>query len=97
MQVRIRKSLDEDMTVLVDWRILEPFWLRSTFAPVDRDKLINAYSELWFDKKSFPWSFKVGEIFFRLNEKGEREIQAPLRMDGSRRGARRPSPGRFAA
>jgi len=74
MQIRIHKSVAEDMAVLVDWKLLEPLWLRSTFAPVDRSKLINAYSELWFDKKSSPWGFTLGEIFFRLNKLGEREI-----------------------
>ena len=74
MQIRIRKRDAEDMAVLVDWKLLEPLWLRSTFAPVDRNKLINAYSELWFDKKSSPWGFTLGEIFFRLNKLREWEI-----------------------
>ena len=63
------------MAVLVDWKLFELFWLRSTFAPVDRNKLINAYSERWIDKKSIPWSFTLGEIYFRLNKQGEMEIQ----------------------
>jgi hypothetical protein len=75
MQIRIRKNVAEDMAVLVDWKLLEPIWLGSTFAPVDRNKLINVYSELWFDKKSSPWSFTLGEIEFRKNKLGEREIQ----------------------
>jgi hypothetical protein len=74
MQIRIHKREAEDMAALVDWKQFEPLWLRSTFAPVDRSKLINAYSELWFDKKSSPWGFTLGEIFFRLNKLGEREI-----------------------
>ena len=44
-------------------------------SPVNRSKLVNGYSELWFDKKSSPWGFTLGEIFFRLNKLGEREIQ----------------------
>jgi hypothetical protein len=75
MQIRISKRVVDDIAVLVDWRLLEPLWLRSTFAPVDREKLINAYSERWFDKKSSPMSFILGEIYFRLNELGEREIR----------------------
>ncbi len=75
MQIRISKRDVEDIAVLVDWRLLEPLWLRSTFAPVDRTKLVNAYSELWFDKKSSPMSFILGEIYFRLNELGKREIK----------------------
>lgn len=74
MQVRIHKNVAEDMAVLVDWKLLEPLWLRSTFAPVDRNKLINAYSERWFDKKRSPWGFTLGEIEFRKNKQGEREI-----------------------
>jgi hypothetical protein len=74
MQIKIHKREAEDIAVLVDWTLLEPFWLRSTFAPVDRSKLIDAYSELWFDKKSSPWGFTLGEIFFRLNKLKEREI-----------------------
>lgn len=75
MQIRIHKRAVEDVAVLVEWRYLEPLWLRSTFAPVDRSKLINAYSELWFDKKSPPWGFTLGEIDFRQNKQGERELQ----------------------
>lgn len=74
MKIRIHKRDDDDTAVLVDWNLLEPLWLRSTFAPVDRSKLINGYSELWFDKKSSPWSFTLGEIFFRQNKQGKREI-----------------------
>lgn len=75
MQIRIHKRVVEDVALLVEWRYLEPLWLRSTFAPVDRNKLINAYSELWFDKKISPWGFTLGEIEFRKNKLWEWEIQ----------------------
>lgn len=75
MQIRIHKRVVEDMAVLVDWVQLEPLLLRSTFAPVDRKKIINAYSELWFDRGSSPWSFTLGEIYFHLNGMGEQEIR----------------------
>ncbi len=75
MQIRIHKRAVEDVAVLVEWRYLEPFLLRSTSIPVDGNKLFNAYSELWFDKKSSPWSFTLGEIYFRQNKLGAREIQ----------------------
>ena len=75
MKIKIHKRVAEDRAVLVDWKQLEPLWLRSTFAPVDRSKLINGYLELWFDKKSFPWSFTLGEIEFRKNKLEEWEIQ----------------------
>lgn len=75
MQIRIHKRAEEDMAVLVDWRILEPLWLRSTFAPVDRDGLVPEYSERWFDKSSLPWKFTLGEIGFKKNESDLWEIQ----------------------
>ena len=75
MQIKIHKRSVEDAAVLVEWRYLEPLWLRSTFAPVDRSELVNGYSELWFDKKSSPWSFTLGEIEFHLNKLGEWEVQ----------------------
>jgi len=74
MQVRIRKRAIEDKAVLVEWKYLEPLWLRSAFAPVDRNKLINAYSEQWFDRKCSPWRFTLGEIEFREGGQGKREI-----------------------
>jgi len=75
MQVRIHKRTANDVAMLVDWQYLEPFWLRSTFAPLDRGKLVHAYSERWFDRKLSPWKFTLGEIFFCCNKHGLWEIQ----------------------
>lgn len=74
MKIRIHKRVAEDQAILVDWRHLEPFWLRSTFAPVDRNKLVDAYYEKWIDKTCSPWSFTLGEISFEKNKQGKRVI-----------------------
>lgn len=75
MRIRIHKRAIEDVALLVEWRFWEPFWLTSTFAPVDRTKLAHAYSERWFDKKTSPWSFILGEVEFRKNALSAWEIQ----------------------
>jgi hypothetical protein len=74
MQIRIHKSLAEDKAMLVDWRHLEPLWPISTFAPIDRNKLIDVYLDQWIDRTSTPWSFTLGEISFEKNKQGQREI-----------------------
>lgn len=75
MKVKIHKRVADDQAMLVDWRLLEPFWLRSTCAPVDRSKLVDAYHGRWIDKSCSPWCFTLGEIGFSKNEQGEIEIQ----------------------
>ena len=74
MQIQIHKRVPSNMVMLVDWRHFEPYWLRSKFAPVDREKLIHAYSAQWINQQSTPWEFTLGEIHFR-NKEGKWEIQ----------------------
>jgi hypothetical protein len=74
MKIRVHKRVAEDQAILVDWRHLEPIWLRSTFAPIDRNKLVDAYYEGWIDKTCSPLSFTLGEISFENNKQGNRVI-----------------------
>jgi hypothetical protein len=75
MQIQVHKSVSSDMAMLVDWRHFESYWLRSKFAPLDREKLIHAYSAQWINQQNNPWKFTLGEIYFRLDKEGKWEIQ----------------------
>jgi len=75
IQIQVHKRVPSDRAMLVDWCHFEPYWLRSKSAPVDREKLIHAYSARWIGQQSTPWKFTLGEIYFRRNDGGEWEIQ----------------------
>jgi len=69
MEVRIHKRADEDVAALVNWSHIEPYWLKSNFALLNRDMLVDTYSALWFDRtKSI---FQVGEIFLQQKDSGD--------------------------
>lgn len=77
MKVKVYKCIETDKAMLVDWRYLEPLWLRSKCAQIDKGKLIDAYCERWIDISSQPWGFILGEVCINRDANGQ------LRLDFS--------------
>ncbi|WP_152909359.1 hypothetical protein [Mariprofundus ferrooxydans] len=60
--MQIRKRNEQDVAVLLDWGKIDHLWVRSTFHPLDRELLIDAYSEQWFLREGDQVTFTVAEI-----------------------------------
>jgi hypothetical protein len=68
MRCRLHNPYDDLPGYWVDWRSVEPLWLRNDFHPLDPATLKRAYHSLWFEDIDGPRShFKIGAIDYNTH------------------------------